>query len=179
MSSGADEWQPLPGNDQYLLGKDGRVFSVKAGRCIGTPLNSHGYRYVGTKKEGVRKNFLIHRLLMQVYGPEQPADKPHINHKNGDKTDNRLENLEWCSRSENAIHSVHILGNPKPPSHLGRVGVLSKLSKPVVATNIRTGEKIAFESMRRADAEGFRIANVRASIAGKVNHYKGFKWSTL
>lgn len=174
-----DKWKPLPGNDNYLLSIDGRVYSKSARKCVATPPNSHGYLYVGTKTKGARKNFLIHRVLMQVYGPAQPEGKPHINHRNGNKQDNRLENLEWCNRSENMKHSIHVLGNPKPPSHLGRTGALSKLSKPVIATNVKTGAQVVFESMRRADAVGFRIANVRASIANKVNHYKGFKWATL
>lgn len=174
-----ERWKPIPSDEQYLVSLDGRVFSKKVWKLISTPINSHGYRYVGTKSKGVRKNFLVHRLLMQLYGPQQPDGKPHINHKNGNKLDNELSNLEWCNRSENMTHSVRVLGNPKPPSHLGRTGALSKLSKPVVAVNIDTGEEIVFESMRRADAAGFRIANVRSSISGKVNHYKGFKWKTL
>ena len=175
----SEKWKPLPFDNGYLVSEFGQVFSTKSNRLLTPQISTHGYLYISTKTKGFRKNHPLHRIIMQLYGPQQPEGKSCINHIDGVKTNNDLSNLEWCNYSENSRHAIRVLGRPKPPSHLGRTGALSKLSKPIIAINIATGQKMHFESMRRADAIGFRIANVRASIAGKVNHYKGFKWTTL
>ena len=57
------------------------------------------------KNEGKRYDFTIHRLVALAFIPNE-ENKPFINHKNGIKTDNRVENLEWCNQSENVTHAV-------------------------------------------------------------------------
>ena len=70
-----------------------------------TEIGKNGYYRVGLTKDNKTKHFLIHRLVGIAFMPN-PENKPQINHKNGNKLDNRLENLEWVTRSENSIHAI-------------------------------------------------------------------------
>lgn len=63
-----------------------------------------GYKKVILQKSGKAQNYLIHRLVAQAFIPN-PDNKPQINHKDGDKQNNKVDNLEWCTPSENMIHA--------------------------------------------------------------------------
>ena len=67
------------------------------------------YLYVQLSKNGSIKNKLVHRLVASAL-IENNENKEQINHINGNKEDNNINNLEWCTRSENMIHAYKILG---------------------------------------------------------------------
>jgi hypothetical protein len=89
----------------YYATEDGHIYSSKSRRLITERLNNKGYKIVNLSIDGKCKTFSVHRLIAQAYIPN-PDNLPTINHKNGIKTDNRIENLEWVTFSENTTHAV-------------------------------------------------------------------------
>jgi hypothetical protein len=66
--------------------------------------NGKGYKSFNTSINGVRKKYYVHRVVALLYIPN-PKNLKEVNHKNGIKSDNRVENLEWCTRKENVQHA--------------------------------------------------------------------------
>lgn len=67
-------------------------------------INSSGYKKISYYNDGEFKNYYLHRLIAMAFIPN-PENKPFVNHKDGNKLNNNIDNLEWCTHSENIIHA--------------------------------------------------------------------------
>ena len=88
----------------YKINRNGDV--MRYGR-VRKPFLARGYKVLGLYKVGKRKNYLIHRLIMLHFVPN-PDNLKCVDHINRIKTDNRIENLRWCSYSDNIINADRV-----------------------------------------------------------------------
>lgn len=100
-------WKDIEGYDGiYKVSNLGKVISTNqdnTGKLLTGRRTGKGYLSVALFKKSVRKNQLVHRLVAQTFIPN-PENKPQVNHIDEDKTNNRVDNLEWVSAKENANH---------------------------------------------------------------------------
>ena len=90
----------IAGYNNYLIYPDGKVYSKKTKRYLKPGTDTGGYKYVNLCKDGKPKSYLVHRLVALHYIPN-PENKPEVDHRYRDKSDNRVQNLRWATRSEN------------------------------------------------------------------------------
>ena len=91
----------------YEIDEQGNVYSVlKQKRQIKVYPNSAGYLRVNLYKNGCYKKYFIHRLVAKIFIPN-PNDLPVVNHKDANKNNNSVENLEWCTQSYNVAETYN------------------------------------------------------------------------
>jgi hypothetical protein len=96
-------WKEIPNSGGiYLISSQGNVLNTSTNHQLA--INFDRYPQVSIRLNGVSKSVRIHRMLAMLFIPN-PENKPEVNHKNGNKHDFSIGNLEWCSRSENKIHA--------------------------------------------------------------------------
>lgn len=93
----------VPGLENFLINTNGRVIDTKKNMCPLSALSAQGYWYIN----GLSTSHFIHRLLALTFlpKPDHPVDELDVNHIDGVKTNNAIENLEWATRSENCLHA--------------------------------------------------------------------------
>ena len=94
--------EPVVYHSNYLIYRDGRIFSLITNKFLNPCNNLDGYPKVTCDKK-IRS---VHRIVAEAFIPN-PENKPEVNHKNGIKTVNHVENLEWTTKQENIAHAIN------------------------------------------------------------------------
>lgn len=167
-----EEWRDIKDyQGLYQISNFGRVKSLektdRLGRRYSEKLlsicdNGNGYKVVNLKVNGKQKTCTVHRLVATAFIPN-PFRLDEINHKDGDKSNNKVENLEWCNRSENVKHAV----NTGLHTYFGQRKVQC----------VETGQ--IFDSIKEAQnfvgVKGARISNVCRQRRG-AKTCAGYHW---
>lgn len=124
-------WRIIPSFPVYSASNYGRIRNNGTGRIMHVFTNPRGYLTLTLRKDNTQVTKSVHRLVAEAFlgGPHPGLD---VNHIDGDKTNNCIENLEWCTREDNVRHAVHTGLRPGPRRRAVRI--------------VETGE--VFESIR-------------------------------
>ena len=180
-------WKDIEGYEGlYQVSNMGRVKSLNYRRTGKEEIlkgvdYGEGYLYVSLWKDGKVKQCRINRLVAQAF-IENPQNLPEVNHKNEDKTDNRVENLEYCSSSYNVNYGTRnkkvaekLKGKKHSEEHNKKIG--KKLSKPVFSVDKESGLIMWWESAMEASRQtGISQGNISNCCKGKAKSAGNHIW---
>ena len=170
-------WKDIPGYEgEYKVSNMGNVYSIIKHRLSSLILNKTlGYLFVNLHG----KNYRVHRLVALTFIPN-PENKPYIDHINTIKTDNRVENLRWCTPMENTHNQISFtkMVEAIKKANIGKFGIKNGKHKKVYQYN-KDGTFIKeWDSI--SDAARFYNtyrSNIVCNCKGKTRHSAGFLWS--
>lgn len=157
------KWEKIIINNEetyYSVSDEGQVRNDNTGKILKQQIQN-GYCHCGLSINKKQKRCRVHRLVAQAFIPN-PENKEYVNHKNGDRQDNTVENLEWVTASENAIHAIKTglrtaQGNKRPVVQYSMNGdkmmVFNSIADAARATGAQ-GSKISLACQRKRRSAG-------------------------
>lgn len=142
----------------YQISNFGKIRNVKTNRLLKPFKNTNGYYQINLWSKNKRKHILIHKLVAETFIPN-PSKLPFINHKNENKLDNKVDNLEWCTAKYNCNYGTRN----------------ARLSRPVICIELNKKYKSIQEASQELNIQ-------KAHISGcclKKRHYNtagGYHW---
>ena len=173
-------WKDIVGYEGlYAVSNWGRVKSLYDGshkifreKILSPGKDGGGYLQIMLYKCGKPKRHYVHRLVLMTFSPVENMDELQVNHINECKTDNRLQNLEWCTALYNTNFGTH------------NARVAEKKSIPIAQLNLEGKLVKVWESSMEAKRGGYNQGAINSCCKNKYiregnNIYKGYKWCYL
>ena len=163
----------------YQVSNFGKILSTKRKNTKWWILrpwsNPQGYEIASISKEWVQKYYTVHRLVALAFIPN-PEWKDQINHKDGNKKNNTVDNLEWCTQSENLRHRHRVLWCPPNKTWLWKFWALHHNSKPVEQYSLEWEFIREFAWISEARRETW-ILSIQAACSWRYKTSWWFIWS--
>jgi hypothetical protein len=154
-----ESWKPVVGHEGYYEISDhgrlrsvyreqevvdrSRIFKMRFNaKMMKFAIDRSGYLRVRLSKSGIKSMHSVHRLVMAAFAGQSPMD---VNHKDGNKQNNRFSNLEYCTESENLLHRYRVLGQQGPRGSRNALAVLTEKDIPAIRADQRKLKEIADE----------------------------------
>lgn len=184
-----EEWKTISNFKNYEISNFGRIKSHNylgkgATRLLSPSFDKKGYLRIALRKDGKSHVKKVHRLVAEAFIPNDEK-KPEVNHKDGDKKNNNVNNLEWVTTHENSKHAYSsglkennkkwatVLGNTVGKENLRKYREARKT--PVVATRISDGKEFRYESQADAsNGTGVPQGNINKILSGDRKSGKGY-----
>ena len=164
---------------RYEVSNQGRVRNAHTGLVLRPRKHNWGYQQVALFYKGQRKDCYIHDLVATAF-VEGWREGLEVNHKNGVKTDNRVENLEWVTASENQRHAHDVLLlDVKPVALLDERGHLQWLFKSSQACNRAMGGRVRNHINRKCNFRGYRPRYISVPMYREIVHLVNVHHYTL
>ena len=179
-------WKDVSGYEGlYMVSNLGRVMSLhcatkKSGvpdrRIMKNVMSSSKYYHVGLSKNGVKTMCSIHVLVAEAFIPN-PENKPSVNHIDGNKLNNSVDNLEWASFKENQQHAIRTgLRDPHKPRKAKRGNAQNSINGILQYSPDGDFVKLWQTQKEAADSVGFSQADISKCVTGRRKMCAGFVW---
>lgn len=157
-------WKDIIDFDGYQVSSYGRVMSYKqckSGKILKNRINDRGYSLVSLRKNGKKYFKSVHRLVLENFNPVENMSQLEVNHKDENKQNNNLDNLEWMTHKQNINY-----GTAKTRSSAAQ-------SEKIIC--IDTG--IVYDSMRMAsEITGINYGNISSVCNHRIKTAGGYRW---
>lgn len=156
----------IKGHEHYVIYDDGRILNTKFNKFLNPYKDTVGYYSVVLCKNGKRSYCRLHRLLAE-YFIENPENKPQVNHKDADRLNYSISNLEWCTSKENVNHAMdNNLMHPKAPSPESNY------------KKILRSDGIVYKSLTEAASlNKTHLSSISKCLSGLRKTHHGFQWT--
>ena len=174
-------WNNIEGFEgKYMVSSFGRVKSLNFGKetILKPRTDKDGYKLINLYKDKKSHTFKIHRLVAQAFIPN-PDNKPHIDHINTNRTDNKVDNLRWCTPSENNLNPITYEKRIGENCYMfGIIGSKHRASKPVCKFTKKGIFIKEYDNAQEFAREHnlYSGSNVSSCCKGKLKTAYGYIW---
>lgn len=176
-------WRDITGYEGiYQVSNLGRVKSLNYGRTgkekiLKTNTDKRGYLRICLCKDGKRKTYRVHRLVLPTFNPVENMEQLEVNHIDENKENNKLSNLEWCTSEYNSNYGTR--NKRISEANNGKLGVKNSTAIPIVQLDLEGNLINVYGSSMDAERNGFNHSAINQCIKGKRKTHGGYKWMKL